>query len=113
MAAQSNAVYSLSFFLRNSALLVDSRDKSQSTPLHWACQSLSYEVVRYLLAWGANIDAVDDRGYTPLHLVVKNAMNDPLSAIDIVRQLIEAGANTSIYDNSEQIPLHYVDLIID
>jgi len=85
MAAQSNAVYSLAFFLRNSALLVDTRDKSQSTPLHWASQSLSYEVVRYLIAWGANVDAVDDRGYTPLHLVIKNAMTDPLCAIDIAR----------------------------
>jgi len=52
--------------------------------------------VRYLISEGANVNAVDDRGYTPLHLVVKNAVIDPLASIDIVKQLIDAGANTQI-----------------
>jgi len=33
----------------------------------------------------ADVNAIDDRGYSPLHLVIKNAISDPLASIDIVK----------------------------
>ena len=66
-----------------------------------------------MIAWGAEINAVDDRGYTALHLVIKNAITDPLASIDIVKQLTETGANTQIQDQSELMPIDYVGLLSD
>jgi len=39
VAAQGDSPYALAFFLRHSTLQVSCKDKSQSTPLHWACIS--------------------------------------------------------------------------
>jgi ankyrin repeat protein len=57
---------------------------------------LSHEVVRYLISWGADINALDDRGYTPAHLAIKNGAADALATIDIVKQLFDVGANLLI-----------------
>jgi len=61
VAAQSNAVYALGFFLRNSAFTVGTRDKSECTALHWACQCLATEAVRYLIAWRGEIHSKDEK----------------------------------------------------
>jgi cytohesin len=50
---------------------INSRDRENSTPLHWACISNSHTVIQYLLAWGAEVNAKDTAGFTPLHLAVK------------------------------------------
>ena len=42
VAAQGDSPYSLAFFLRHSTMTVNCRDKSLSTPLHWACISHSH-----------------------------------------------------------------------
>lgn len=72
IAAQGNSPYSLAFFLRRSSHSINSIDKSLSTPLHWACISHSHKVVKFLLAWGANVAARDIAGFTPLHLAIKD-----------------------------------------
>lgn len=72
VAAQGDSPYSLAYFLQHSTLAVSTRDKSLSTPLHWACISHAHQAVRYLLAWGAEVNAVDMAGYTPLHLALRD-----------------------------------------
>ena len=81
VAAQGDSVYSIAFFLRNSFLGVNSVDKSGSTPLHWACNSHSHAVVRFLLAWGADVERIDIAGYTPLHLAIRDFEADPESSL--------------------------------
>jgi len=58
----------VAFFLEQKILKVDERDDSLSTPLHWACSKAALTTIHYLLAWGANINAIDHLGQTPLHL---------------------------------------------
>lgn len=58
------------------------------------------EVVEYLIAAGASIQARDDGGLHPLH----NACS--FGHADVVRVLLEGGANANTRDNWNYTPLH-------
>lgn len=65
------------------------------TPLHYAilAKSNRFEIVRFLIQNGANVNAQDRHGTTPLMLAVLHSL------IDIVRLLLEqSGANVRLYN---------------
>ncbi|KAF8418872.1 ankyrin repeat-containing domain protein [Tirmania nivea] len=63
-------------------------DEQDETPLHYAARSLCPSVVvAFLIDNGANVEAVNRFGRTPLHLAIE------LDSIDAVRALLEKGAN--------------------
>ena len=63
------------------------------TPLHSGCAGGHSEVVKLLLEYGANPNAIDAKGATPLHLATMGGH------AHIVKQLIDFGCDTSIIDN--------------
>lgn len=68
------------------------------TPLHWAAQHGHVEVVRTLIDNGANVNARDVFGRTPLHLAVSHPR--------VIALLLEAGANVDARDSLSNTPLH-------
>ena len=68
------------------------------TPLHWASQHGHVEVVQTLIDNGANVNARDVFGRTPLHLAVGHPA--------IIALLLEAGANVDARDSLSNTPLH-------
>lgn len=58
------------------------------------------DVVDFLLANGASINARDDGGLNPLHNACSFGHND------VVRLLLDAGANPNTRDNWNYTPLH-------
>jgi palmitoyltransferase ZDHHC13/17 len=70
VSAQGDQPCSLNYF-RLRGLDVNSRDRKQGTPLHWAAFSGSELALSYLLAWDADVEAKDSKGLTALHLAVK------------------------------------------
>lgn len=75
--------------------------KDGRTPLHIAAFFRKEEAVRSLLAHGANIDAQDLCGNTPLHDVAGQVQSD---CADLVRFLLSCGANGNIKNNRGQTP---------
>lgn len=75
-------------------------DSSQSTALHYASYRGDAALVDYLLERkGIIINAVDDRGNTPLHLAASNGREE------IVRKLITAGADSKLKNSDGYTPL--------
>ena len=80
---------------------------SGSTPLAVAVHRAvvtgwySLEEIEFLLSCGANVNARDDYGQTPLHLAVKG------EAADISQALIAAGADIKIKDAFGYTPVDY------
>ena len=74
-------------------------DRRINTPLHYAAERGHFDCVQLLLDHGANVNAVNENGYTPLHMGVKY--------LAVTKILLKNGANPNLktYDGGES-PLH-------
>eukprot|EP00658_Telonema_sp_P-2_P020230 TRINITY_DN17995_c0_g1_i4.p1 TRINITY_DN17995_c0_g1~~TRINITY_DN17995_c0_g1_i4.p1 ORF type:complete len:938 (-),score=274.59 TRINITY_DN17995_c0_g1_i4:262-3075(-) len=75
----------------------------QETPLHWAARAgdKAVEVLKVLLALGADVNARDAHGYTAMHHAASN------THASLCCQLLQAcGAELSVVDCERRTPLH-------
>ncbi|KIE04361.1 hypothetical protein NF27_II00010, partial [Candidatus Jidaibacter acanthamoeba] len=74
----------------------------KQTPLHILAGrgDSDKKTAKTLIRAGANIDAVDKEGYTPLHFAIMK------ENIDIIKLLIKKGANVNRIDNTGRTALH-------
>ena len=90
-AAYDDNTYVLTYLHEKAGLSVASLDNRQNTPLHYACDHKTDFTANWLLGFGADINAVNEEGDTPLHLLVKNVYK--LDSSKLVRELICKGAD--------------------
>lgn len=99
VAAQSGAekcVFSLCKNLANPHVT----DSMGNTPLHWACAMVRSKAASVLLYHGANANAVNDSGVTPLMLALNK------SSVDLAQRLLEYGADIGMTDRRGNGALH-------
>jgi len=73
------------------------------TPLHLATSCNIHLAVQKLLRRGANVNAIDDRGRSPLH---EFAAIQSSPSLEVLETLVEAGANTHLRDSMGYSALH-------
>jgi hypothetical protein len=96
---------------------VDERNSHRQTPLHITCQHPlarkstagnvysppdSVTIVEFLLENGADVNAIDSHGVTPLHYEIQDGR------VDLARVLMAVGAAVDMQDGRGQTPLYYV-----
>lgn len=69
-------------------------------PLHWACQAKQYQIVKFLLAEGVDVNIADKDHVTPL-IQATDSRN-----VDIVKLLLENGADVNKRDITGRSALH-------
>jgi len=95
-----------------SGTLVDARHEQGATPLAWmvstlACCADFENVLREFVAAGADVDARDVEGKTPLHRVFGMWGRLPAPVLTLVTTaLLDAGANPSARDSAGSAPVH-------
>ncbi len=67
MASTGNLT-AISEILEKSPAIINSQDKDGMTCLHWAADRGFIPIVQYLLSHGANVNATDHCGNSPLHI---------------------------------------------
>lgn len=77
------------------------------SPLHAACRYSATTCLTHLLAQGGSVNARDQDGYTPLHVVAMDGN------ADIVRRLLDARADTNAVTNDLRARLMNGGLTID
>jgi ankyrin repeat protein len=98
-AAQKGNVKKVEAYLQENPELLNVGDLQEGrTPLHWAALGGSVEVASLLISRGAQIQARDKDGQTPLHVVTTE---------EIARMLIKRGGDSTSKDNYGRMPLHY------
>ena len=84
-------------FLLNQKATVDARTRTNgSTPLQWAVAADQEQVVRELLAAGADVNYQNFAGNTALHLVV---------SVRVAKVLVERGAKTDVVNRDGNVPV--------
>ncbi len=90
---------------------VNSSDRRQMSALHYAAMHAREEVIKSLIARGAEVNATDLKGgFTALHWVVMNAAPRTTSAVNHVEEsltaLVRAGCKVNSTDFNFATPLH-------
>ncbi len=83
---------------------LDMRDSLENSLLHYAIKDGAKELVVFLLANGANVEAKNSSGETPLFVC---AQKGTALAFDQLQLLMQHGANTNYTDFSDRTLLHY------
>ncbi|XP_054156102.1 26S proteasome non-ATPase regulatory subunit 10-like [Oppia nitens] len=76
-------------------------NSTDRSPIHWAASDGNKELVRKLIADGADIDATDEMGWTPLMIACS------AGHYDIVQTLVEHKADINAVNSTGQSALHY------
>ena len=76
---------------------VEAKDKSDWSPLHYACRHGRLTIVKYLISKGANIEAKNQIGQTPLHCAARGRT-------DVVKYLVSKGANKNAKNGFGKTP---------
>jgi len=85
----------------SSLRVVNDKDKTGQTPMHWAVRIGDSSAVRLLLEAGADIE-IRDAGYTtPLHRACRY-----LKSASCVEELVQAGAKLDCRDSGGCLPIH-------
>jgi ankyrin repeat protein len=82
--------------------IVNSRDRMERTLLIYANTDEHYEIAKYLIEAGADINTKDTDNWRPIHFASQNASSS------IVKLLVEQGAEVDAEDNNGKTPLSNV-----
>src|SRR6266702_3967463 len=85
----------------------DAQNKNHFTPFLLAALNGRLEIAQVLLDYGANMNAANYWGETPLHLVSRGKYNSEEHRVDIARLLLVHSMDANAQDKSHSTPLHW------
>ena len=90
---------------------LNARDKNSWMPLHLASARGYSGIAALLLKFGAEVDAQDEDGMTPLHLASQDrhhflSSEEDYQNTETAQQLLEHGASAHVRNKNGQTPLH-------
>ena len=89
----------VSLFIKNPDIDVNKRDSFGNTLLHKACEKKDLEMVRILLAKGAQVDIANEMELTPLLIACDQ------DDTEVAKLLLEKGANPQVKNAFGRTPL--------
>jgi ankyrin repeat protein len=84
---------------------VNAQTKEQLTPLCIASEYRKLEIAQLLLDHAAKVDAFDDIGQTPLHIVSRSDKISEEAGVAVARLLLERGMNVNAQTKKKLTPL--------
>lgn len=111
--AAAGEVARLENLIRQRPEWVETRDRRGNTPLHAAAGALQTGSAELLLGAGADVNARNRDGQTPLHVGMRVGRDDHERRIAFSRLLLEHGADARAVDERGRTPLHLAATVGD
>ncbi|BAA89653.1 gp28 [Wolbachia phage WO] len=92
------------FFKEVSSKNINKRNEEGETILHQAVEISNYKTVKLLIKKGAEVNARDKNGYTPLHSACKIGG----AGVEIIKELVKAGAEVNQLNKYGATPMYYI-----
>ena len=99
-AIEKGTIAEVRYFVENEGDDVNAKGEHGSTPLHKAAETSTLDVIQYLVAQGANVNAQYWR-HTPLHEAAKK------NSLEVLQYLISQGADVHAKGYEGSTLLHY------
>jgi hypothetical protein len=109
IAAQGNQAAMIYYLIKSHEFEVDEIDQEGNTALHWAAVTGSEDATTFLLAIGANPNALNSSMDTPLHLAVYSI--EEHWCMRNIKSLLLEGANRNFRNIQGMIPIDYAEKI--
>lgn len=109
IAAQGNQAAMIYYLIKSYGFEVDEIDQDGNTALHWAVITGAEDAVAFLLALGADPNALNSSMDTPLHLAVYSI--EEHWCMRNIKNLLLEGANRHSRNIQRKIPIDYVEEI--
>jgi ankyrin repeat protein len=100
-AVTSNDVTGVKFFSKAGRATVNQKNVGGATALHMACREKNFEIVRILVENEADVNAVDNEGWTPL---MRGALAGDKDIVDLL--LVKGAQASSINSSGESAIIH-------
>lgn len=100
-AVKANDLAKVKSLIEANSQLVLTKDADGRTPLHWACRGIHFEILRFLVEKGADVNAKDNNGIAPLHSLAAKAHSQGIALL--IANKAEVNAKSGFRDT----PLHY------
>lgn len=87
--------------------------REQLLPLHLGVSN--FELVKALIKAGADVNAKDRRGMTPLHYIAGGGFDDEIgknTALEVAKLLIDSGADVNAKNEDELTPLDVINKLV-
>jgi hypothetical protein len=99
-AAKNGDLKQVQEILKINPAKINATDEDNYTALHWACMRAHWDVVRYLVEKGANLQTKGDDGGTPLNWAVHH------DNVEIIRLMLENRAKLNSQNQWGMTELH-------
>jgi ankyrin repeat protein len=76
-----------------------------NTPLHYAAAFSNSQIIQFLIDNGADINATNNSGFTPLHVALLRVIEDNNNTLPLIQLLIDEGAHVNTQAESGMTPL--------
>lgn len=93
-AAMDDNSYLITYLRDKLKFTISEADYDGNTPLHYACYNNSEYASFWLIGFGADVNAINKNGDSPMHLLIKS--ENKLYNTKTVRELIFKGAKRDI-----------------
>ena len=85
---------------------VNRRDIYNEIPLHLAIRRSQFKLAEILLEYDADVNAVNNDGRTPLHLLSESDIDDEGDVLNLARSLLKHSVEVNSRDKDNETPLH-------
>ena len=77
-------------------------------PIHWICYHESFEIIKYVIDKGIDLEKTSSKGWRPIHFICNKSNCESSVQFDIIKYIINKGIDIEAETNDGWRPIHFI-----